>query len=308
VKICVVYLDSQLDSSSVLEVYRHLRVYYNPKVLPHTDIQGNNNFSSQLSSCSPSAPPEEDDTGALVADGRCSDDITDAMSYCGALQHNCLEYIDMHAKEVLKQEKVEDLDLEGLRLIAERETLTVPLESVLFDALVRWCNRECKRRRLELSPENKRAVLGEDILYSVRYLLMSSEEFLSGPMQSGLLNQTEINVILGYILHHRVHENPHLAKFIPRMRTPRSRPRGQPIPLSQRSRIGVCGHDRVTSEVDGSESGSARKKCNKKDAKKQKKQRSKLRSREREGLEVNKRNTGSCIVDCAFTALSWVFE
>jgi type II secretory pathway component PulM len=89
------------------------------------------------------------------------------MLYCGALHHNCLEYIDIHTKEVLEQEKVEDLDLEGLRLIAERETLTVPSESVLFDALVRWCNRECKRKRLELSAENKRAVLGEETLFAV---------------------------------------------------------------------------------------------------------------------------------------------
>lgn len=319
VRICVMYLDSQLDSSSVLEVYRHLRVYYNPTVSPHANIQDNSS-SSQLA-CSPSAPPEENigyrDPTAAVLGGpyqclpTCSEDITDAMSYCGALHHNCLEFIDLHTKEVLEQEKVEDLDLEGLRLIAERETLTVPLESVLFDALVRWCNRECKRKRLELSTENKRAVLGEDTLYAVRYLLMSSEEFLAGPMQSGLLNQTEINVILGYILHHPVHENPHLAKVIPRMGTPRSRPQGQPIPLSQRSSIGVCGHDVVMSEADDSESGSARrwggKKYNKKDAKKQKKQKSK-RSPEREGLELHKRSTGSCIVEYVFTALSWVFD
>ncbi|PNF42920.1 hypothetical protein B7P43_G11846 [Cryptotermes secundus] len=308
VKICVRYLDSQLDSSSVLEVYRHLRIYYNPSVLPHSDIQ-HNSSSSQLSSGSPSAPPEEDIVGmghtAQVTDGpyqclpACSEDITDAMSYCGALQHNCLEYIDMHTKEVLEQEKVEDLDLEGLRIIAERETLTIPLESVLFDALVRWCNRECKRKRLELSAENKRAVLGEETLYAVRYLLMSSEEFLAGPMQSGLLNQTEVNVILGYILHHPVHENPHLAKVIPQMRTPRKKPQGQPIPLSQRSSIGVCGHDIVMSEVDGSASGSARwwggRKSIKKAAQKQKKQK-------------NQRSTGSRIMEYVFTALSWVFD
>jgi hypothetical protein len=174
------------------------------------------------------------------------------MSYCGALHHNCLEYIDIHTEEVLEQEKVEDLDLEGLRLIAERETLTVPTESVLFDALVRWCNRECKRKRLELSAENKRAVLGEETLFTVRYLLMSSEEFLAGPMQSGLLNQNEINVILGYILENPVPENPHLAKVIPRMQTPRSRPRGQPIPLSQRSSIGICSQDVAKAEMRGS--------------------------------------------------------
>jgi type II secretory pathway component PulM len=65
------------------------------------------------------------------------------------------------------------LDLEGLRLIAKRETLIIPLKSVLFDALVRWCNRESKRKRLELSAENKRAVIGEETLFAVQYFLMS---------------------------------------------------------------------------------------------------------------------------------------
>jgi hypothetical protein len=231
------------------------------------------------------------------------------MSYCGALHHNCLQYIDMNTKEILEQEQIEDLDLEGLKLIAERETLSAPLESVVFDALVRWCNCECKRRRLELSAENKRAVLGEDTLYAVRYLLMSSEEFLAGPMQSGLLNQTEINVILGYILHHPVPENSHLAKVLPRMRTPRSRPQDQPIPLSQRSSIGMCSRDTM-SEVHGSQSGGARhwigKKCNRKDAKKQKMSKSKHPSPERGSHEACKRNTS--VMEHVFGALSWVFD
>jgi hypothetical protein len=321
VKICVLYLDSQLDNSSVLEVYRHLRIYYDPTVSSHRSIQDNIS-SSQQSSVSPSAPPLQSTACGShilpVSIGGCqclppgSEDITDAMSYCGALQHNCLQYIDIHTKDVLQQEQVEDLDLDGLRLIAERETLTVPLESVLFDALVRWCNRECKRRRLELSAENKRAVLGEETLYAVRYLLMSSEEFLAGPMQSGLLNQSEINMILGHILHHPVPENPGLSNVIPRMRTPRNRARGQPIPLSQRSNLEFSGHDKAMSQGNSSQSRNMRwwggKKYGKKDAKKQRKQKSKSCSPERDDLEGHKRSTASCIVDYFFSALSCMFD
>ncbi|XP_021939203.1 BTB/POZ domain-containing protein 3-like isoform X2 [Zootermopsis nevadensis] len=316
VKICVLYLDSQLDSSSVLEVYSHLRIYYDPTVSSHRNIQDNS------SSAGPSAPPMEatacgSHIPSVSVEGyqflpAGSEDITDAMSYCGALQHNCLYYIDMHTKEVLEQEQLEDLDLDGLRLIAERETLTVPLESILFDALVRWCNRECKRRRLELSAENKRAVLGEETLYAVRYLLMSSEEFLAGPMQSGLLNQREINMILGHILHHPVPENPCLSNVIPRMRTPRNRARGQPIPLSQRSNLECSDLNIAISQGNGSQSGNTRrwvgKGYGKKDAKKQKKQKSKSCSPERGNLEGHKQSTGSCIAQCVFSALSCVFD
>jgi len=143
-----------------------------------------------------------------------------------------MQYIDLHTKEFLEQEELDDMDHEVLRLIFLRETLTVPSESVLFDALVRWCNCECKRRRLELSAENKQAVPGEDTLYAVRYLLMSLEEFLASSMQSGILNPSEISEFLWYILHHTVPENPHPAKFIHQIQTQRSGPRGQSVPFS----------------------------------------------------------------------------
>jgi len=221
-----------------------------------------------------------------------------------------MQYIDLHTKEVLEQEELEDLDHEVLRLIALRETLTVPSESVLFDALVRWCNCECKRRRLELSAENKRAVLGEDTLYAVRYLLMSSEEFLAGPVQSGLLNPSEISEFLGYILHHPVPENPRLARVILRMQTPRSGPRGRPVPLSQRSNLEIS--DMATSHALGSQSGSTRlwggKKYGKRDTKKQKKEKSKSSSPERDGLGREKRSFCSCFVEFFFSALSCLFD
>jgi len=143
-----------------------------------------------------------------------------------------MQYIDLHTKEVLEQKGLEDMDHEVLRLFALRETLTIPSESVLFDALVRWRNCECKRRRLELSAENKLAVLCEDTLYAVRYLLMISEEFLAGPVQRGLLNPRKISEFLGYILHHPVLENPRPAKLIHGMQTLRSGHRGRSVPLS----------------------------------------------------------------------------
>lgn len=319
VKMCVLYLDSKLDSSTVLEVYRHLGVYCDSTLSSQKTIQDDHS-SSQQPSLSPSAPTLEHafyrDHIPAVTDGGYyflptnSEAITDALLYCNALKHNCLQYIDQHAKEVLEQEELEDLDREELRLIALRETLTAPLESALFDALVRWCNCECKRRRLELSAENKRAVLGEDTLYAVRYLLMSSEEFLAGPVQSGLLNPSEISEFLGYILHHPVPENPRLAKVIRRMQTPRSGPQGRPVPLSQRSNLEIS--DIAMSRPDGSQSGNMRlwggKKYGKKDAKKQKKKKSKSISQERDGLERHKRRFCSRFAEYFFSALSCLFD
>lgn len=318
-KMCVLYLDSKLDSSSVLEVYRDLRMYCDSTLPPQITVQDDDSSSRRSSlSLSPRvmACPFYRDRIPTVTDGDSyflptnSEAITDGLLYCNALQHNCMQYIDLHTKEVLEQEELEDLDREVLRLIALRETLTVPSESVLFDALVRWCNCECKRRRLELSAENKRAVLGEDTLYAVRYLLMSSEEFLAGPVQSGLLNPSEISEFLGYILHHPVPENPRLARVLDRMQTPRSGPRGRPVPLSQRSNLEIS--DMAMSQALGSQSGSTRlwrgKKCGKRDTKKQKKEKIKSSSPERDGLEREKPSFCSCFVEFFFSALSCLFD
>ncbi|PSN57673.1 hypothetical protein C0J52_05425 [Blattella germanica] len=321
---CVQYLDSQLDCTSVLEIYSHVRIYSDPVPLPAKDTHGVNT-SPQRSPAAPSAPPMESEacggysssssSPTAAADEVCdhhhssNEDMSDAMSCCGALHHNCLQYIDIYASKIVEQEQVEDLDLKALRLIAERETLNLSSEIILFDALDRWCNRECKRRRLELSQENRRGVLGQEILFSVRYLLMSSEEFLQGPMQSGLLDQNETAVMLAHILRH----NPppitpsHLEGVLMKMKVPRCRSSEEPFPLSWRSTPRLSRYDALTSG-DGSIRGSGRRWGKKKDGKKLRKQKGKSCSPDREGLDRHKRSTGSCIVEYVFSALSCVFD
>ena len=113
---------------------------------------------------------------------------------CSSLLHNCLQFIDRNANQVLAEEFVEDLTLDALKEITQRDSLAITSETVVFSVLERWSNRECKRCQLELSAENRRSVLSEELLFSVRYLLMNSTEFVSGPMQSGLLHLSLIHI------------------------------------------------------------------------------------------------------------------
>ncbi len=111
-------------------------------------------------------------------------------------------------------------------------------ESVLFSVVEKWCNRECKRCQLELSDDNRKTILGDRLLFSVRYLLMTSEEFLSGPMRSGLFDQIETAIILGYILKHPVSDvspriTPQVVNFLKRIRR---RELYLPVPLSTRTK------------------------------------------------------------------------
>lgn len=74
------------------------------------------------------------------------------------------------------------------------------LPQVLFATLERWCTHKCKQQHLELTVANRRAVLDDSVLLSVRYPRMTANEFLSGPMPSGLLNAQETAVLMKHIL------------------------------------------------------------------------------------------------------------
>ena len=86
---------------------------------------------------------------------------------CSALMKECLEVIDSEASHVLQCEDLEDLDLSALNMVVCRETLNVKSEMEVFNALVRWSGRECKRQRLEMTNGNRRKVL-EGCQYLVR--------------------------------------------------------------------------------------------------------------------------------------------
>lgn len=62
--------------------------------------------------------------------------------------------------------------------VLERDTLGIR-EVRLFSAVVRWSEAECQRQQLQVTPENKRKVLGK-ALALIRFPLMTIEEFAAG--------------------------------------------------------------------------------------------------------------------------------
>lgn len=67
--------------------------------------------------------------------------------------------------------------------VLERDTLGIR-EARLFNAVVRWSEAECQRQQLQVTPENKRKVLGK-ALALIRFPLMTIEEFAAGNGQGG---------------------------------------------------------------------------------------------------------------------------
>uniref|UniRef100_A0A8C2Q1E1 BTB (POZ) domain containing 2b n=1 Tax=Cyprinus carpio TaxID=7962 RepID=A0A8C2Q1E1_CYPCA len=97
----------------------------------------------------------------------------------------CLENIDKNTGDALAAEGFTDIDLDTLVAVLERDTLGVR-EVHLFGAAVRWAEAEAHRQQLQLTPENKRRVLGK-ALKLIRFPLMTIEEFAAGPAQSAIL-------------------------------------------------------------------------------------------------------------------------
>ncbi|CAD6203446.1 GSCOCG00009766001-RA-CDS [Cotesia congregata] len=185
--IAVDYIIKNLNSSTVINVYHGLSLY----ALPEAD--GNEQI--------PSAPPEND--AAEIAVG------------CTRLLKACLTVIDSAPDEVLREEGFEELTVEEIASLASRDDLRLAKESILFEALDKWAASECRRRGIEPTSHNKRSAVSDEIWYSVRYLLMNDQEFIQGPMASGILSSEESAAIVAKILGHSNHQdNDQLARCI----------------------------------------------------------------------------------------------
>ncbi|XP_039694940.1 BTB/POZ domain-containing protein 2 [Pteropus medius] len=159
----------------------------------------------------------------------------------------CLENIDKNTADAIAAEGFTDIDRDTLVAVLERDTLGVR-EVRLFNAVVRWSEAECQRQQLQVTPENKRKVLGE-ALALIRFPLMTIEEFAAGPAQSGILVDREV---VSLFLHFTVNPKPRVD-FIDR---PRCCLRGKECSINRfqqvESRWGYSGtSDRIRWAQDG---------------------------------------------------------
>ena len=138
-----------------------------------------------------------------------------------ALEEKALHVITHQTADIVQETSWEDVDKSTLVKVLSKDCLSAP-ESLLFEAMDRWAGRECERRGVKKSGDNKRTVLQEAV-YLIRYLSLSAAEFAAGPAQSGILLQQESFSILMNISCPGSWELPdHMA----RIAEPRSEPGG----------------------------------------------------------------------------------
>uniref|UniRef100_T1JC60 BTB domain-containing protein n=1 Tax=Strigamia maritima TaxID=126957 RepID=T1JC60_STRMM len=113
----------------------------------------------------------------------------------------CLKTIDESAESVLSSDYFQNLDHDIITMILSRDNLQVKSEITTFYAALNWAAAECRRKKVSLTPGNKRAVLG-NTLFCIRFLTMTREEFLEGPATTCVLLKEEEDALDAKILGH----------------------------------------------------------------------------------------------------------
>ncbi|GAB6028759.1 hypothetical protein CHUAL_004576 [Chamberlinius hualienensis] len=204
IQLCLQHLDVNLASNNVLSVYPPIRflALSRQNQLPEsfTSLVSNNN---KIQTSQDNSQPNNH----LKQQQKQQQPVVPANPYIPLL-NRCLEHIDRFADHVLSLEDFEGLSEAELSDIVFRDSLQVKSELNVFKALQMWATQQCKCKQKEMTGENKRKVLGSS-LYAVRYLLMSKENYMTGPYISDLLNDEEKNWFFRRIEGHTECEPPH---------------------------------------------------------------------------------------------------
>ena len=109
------------------------------------------------------------------------------------LQERCRQIIQDSMLKVTQQDAFLDITQETLMDMLSFKYLNIP-EADLVQAVTAWAEEECHRRHLELTPGNKRDVLG-DVIYSLRLPTLTLEELEN---VSDILSSQEVSAITSY--------------------------------------------------------------------------------------------------------------
>ena len=109
---------------------------------------------------------------------------------------HCWEEIERDTYGVVKSAEFASIERCLLEEIVTRDSLTIS-EIELFKVVDLWAAERCKRTGLSVHGNEKRKVLGENIVHAIRFLTME-EEFASVVTNSGLSTSEEVVCIMKY--------------------------------------------------------------------------------------------------------------
>ncbi|KAK9496505.1 hypothetical protein O3M35_013202 [Rhynocoris fuscipes] len=98
----------------------------------------------------------------------------------------CQREIQVNTSQVLLSDSLIDISSTTFEMILDLKKLNISSELELFNALDIWAKHECER----IATDNSRTV-ANSLLKKIRFLTLTSEEFINGPVHSELLNHSE---------------------------------------------------------------------------------------------------------------------
>ena len=113
------------------------------------------------------------------------------------LEAHCWEVIDRHTYGVVQSTGFAIIERCLLEEIVTRDSLTIR-EIELFKAVDLWAAEECKRKGLSVNGNEKRRVLGENIVHGIRFPTMEEKEFASVVINSEILTSAEVVGLIKY--------------------------------------------------------------------------------------------------------------
>jgi len=100
--------------------------------------------------------------------------------------------------QVVKGSDIQKLHIDSLtEFIANGKLLKNEVD--YFEAANRWAEEECKRQEIEVTPKNKRQVLGP-ALHEIKFGLLTPEELARSVQPSGILTGDELAEIYSWII------------------------------------------------------------------------------------------------------------
>jgi hypothetical protein len=111
------------------------------------------------------------------------------------LHKACWHFIERYASDVVSAESFNNITLETLMTLVNRDKLDIP-EVKLFQAVLKWSEVQCEQQNLTPTAENKKSVMG-DAIYAIKYLSRSQKDFAQHVSRSGLFSDKELVSIYG---------------------------------------------------------------------------------------------------------------
>ena len=113
------------------------------------------------------------------------------------LEDRCWVVIDEGTDEAVTSDGFEKIERSLLEAIVTRDTLSIK-EVALFQAADRWATKQCEKQGLEADGQLKRRILGEEIIKSIRFPIMSAKEFADVVLDTNILHSNEITLLFKF--------------------------------------------------------------------------------------------------------------